>query len=308
MRCELIRTAQNGPVGGQEAVFQRLLKVEIRKGLLLGDNLVEIVPSVQGHSVSTVAIIDSEEADPCLLVGRLAVGALGLQVQDAGVSVLHADAPSLHGRDAIDDAIVGAAVRRLLRTSQPRSTAYFAAGTARTFSTTGSERVWPMVVLVVVVVVLSVRLSWRGAVAARPTDDIQQCVARRRRWVVGRRLESETMALDRTEAEEQTTERQQRRIRSRGWVGRAKRRRASERDRTRAGEDVIVRVGKGLPDDAHACTGRARDQTLPLAGWIGCLVGLAAWAHTTLVVVGGGDMVVVVVVVMILCWWWWWWW
>lgn len=111
-----IITAENGPIGGEEAVLQSLFYVALLERVLLRYDLVEVVAGVDGYLVAAVAVVDTEEAQA--KVGRggfafLALSAIRLEVKHAGVRILHADAPSLHRRDSVDDAVILAGRRFL---------------------------------------------------------------------------------------------------------------------------------------------------------------------------------------------------
>lgn len=108
------RTTQDSSVGGEEAVLERLLVIVLFKGLLSCHDLVEVLASEDGDLVSSMSVVYAKEADPCLLIsGRAGFFAVGLQVQDASMRILHAYPPSLHRRDTIYNSVVLTAVRSL---------------------------------------------------------------------------------------------------------------------------------------------------------------------------------------------------
>lgn len=61
-----------------------------------------------------MAVINTEKADANVGCGGLQVVALkGLQVEDGCVGILHADAPSLHAGDSVEDAVILSTARVL---------------------------------------------------------------------------------------------------------------------------------------------------------------------------------------------------
>lgn len=114
------RTAQYGPINGEEAILERLLKVLLLERLLLGDDIVQVFARVQRNLVASVAIVDTKEGYSDICVGglELFIALECLQVEDGGVGVFHADSPTLHGADAEDDSIILAFVRVLCRSKR----------------------------------------------------------------------------------------------------------------------------------------------------------------------------------------------
>lgn len=98
------RTTQDGAVSREEAVLEGLLDVALLEGLLLCDNLVQVLAGVDGHLVAAVAVVDAEESQALVSFAGLAFD-VGLQVEDAGVGILHADAPALHRGRAEDEVL-----------------------------------------------------------------------------------------------------------------------------------------------------------------------------------------------------------
>lgn len=100
-------TVQNGPVGRQKAVLQSLLVVAGLERLLLRHDVVDVVAGEEGDLVATVPVEDTEEGE----FGRVFLGGLGVvgqQVEHRRVRILHAYAPALHGRQAIEQPFVSA--------------------------------------------------------------------------------------------------------------------------------------------------------------------------------------------------------
>jgi len=108
-------TRENGTVDGQEAVLKRLLEVLVFKCLLLRNDLVQVLAGVDGHLVASVSVVNAEEGYAHVRGGglKLLVALERLQVEHAGVRVLHAYPPALHGADAERDAVILALVRVL---------------------------------------------------------------------------------------------------------------------------------------------------------------------------------------------------
>jgi hypothetical protein len=102
-------TTQNGPVNGQEAVLETLLQVSLLEGLLLGDDAVQVLARVYGYLVAAVSVVDTKVREPLVGICRLAAVGSRLQVEQAGVGVLHADPPALHRRRAEDKGVAFAA-------------------------------------------------------------------------------------------------------------------------------------------------------------------------------------------------------
>ena len=102
------RTFQDGTIGRQKAVLQSLLDIAGFKGLLLCDNLMDIISREQGYFVATMPVVYTEESQTFVGVGLLLllIRELRLQVEDSGMGVFHTNPPALHGRNAIDAAFI----------------------------------------------------------------------------------------------------------------------------------------------------------------------------------------------------------
>lgn len=109
------RTREDGAVDGQKAVLERLLEVLVLERLLLRNDLVQVLAGVDGHLVASVSVVHAEEGYAHVRGGglELLVALERLEVEDAGVRVLHAYPPALHGADAKSDAVILALVRVL---------------------------------------------------------------------------------------------------------------------------------------------------------------------------------------------------
>ena len=57
VRC----TTEDSAVCGKETVLERLLQVALLEGFLLRHDLVQVLASVDGHLVATVAVVHAEE-------------------------------------------------------------------------------------------------------------------------------------------------------------------------------------------------------------------------------------------------------
>ncbi|KAI5293553.1 hypothetical protein KEM56_006016, partial [Ascosphaera pollenicola] len=80
------------------------LKIALAKSLLRGDDAMDVFAGKQSHLLTAVAVEDAKEGHSFAGVG-LGVGG-SFQVEDGGMGVFHADAPALHGGDAVDDAVI----------------------------------------------------------------------------------------------------------------------------------------------------------------------------------------------------------
>jgi hypothetical protein len=108
-------TREDGTVDGQKAVLERLLEVLVLERLLLCNDLVQVLAGVDGHLVASVSIVYAEEGYAHVRGGglELLVALERLQVEHAGVRVLHAYPPALHGADSERDAVILTLVRVL---------------------------------------------------------------------------------------------------------------------------------------------------------------------------------------------------
>ena len=65
----------------------------------------KVLAGVDGYLVATVAVVYTEECQSLVGLGGLAALNCGLEVEDAGMGVLHADAPALHRGGAEDEVV-----------------------------------------------------------------------------------------------------------------------------------------------------------------------------------------------------------
>lgn len=115
-------TGKNGSISSQEAILQGLFNVTLFEGLLLRHNLVKKFPGIDSHLVTSVAIVHAEEAKPLVQGGRgyllACLSAVGVQVENGSVRVLHTNAPALHRRNTVDEGFALAIVRVLERSKR----------------------------------------------------------------------------------------------------------------------------------------------------------------------------------------------
>ena len=104
-------TVKNCMVRRKESVLEALGVVSRLEVFLVHYDVVDVLASKQSHLVAAMSIKDTKKGE-LFGVGLGLVGR-GDQVEDGCVCILHADAPSLHGRDAIDESFIFALVGRL---------------------------------------------------------------------------------------------------------------------------------------------------------------------------------------------------
>lgn len=105
-------TVENRPVGSEEAVLEALRVVTSLEGILLHNDLVYVLAREKRDFVSSVAVEDAEKGQlPGVLLG--CVGSRVSEVELGRVGVLHADAPALHGGQAVDESVILALVGSL---------------------------------------------------------------------------------------------------------------------------------------------------------------------------------------------------
>ena len=126
VRC----TTEDSAVCGKEAVLERLLQVALLEGFLLGYDLVQVLAGIDGYLVTTVAVVNAEESQALVSLGGLALYS-SLEVEDAGMGILHADAPALHRGGAEDVAVVMARLGFLGRISIAQVCVYACAARGR---------------------------------------------------------------------------------------------------------------------------------------------------------------------------------
>lgn len=108
----MFHTTEDGSVGREEGVLESLLVVAGLEGVLLQENVVHVLASELCDFISTVAVENAKEGEASTML--LVLLAIGLQKgQDGTVGILHADAPALHGRHAIEHAVIFAFGRLL---------------------------------------------------------------------------------------------------------------------------------------------------------------------------------------------------
>jgi hypothetical protein len=143
-------TVKNGPVSRQKTVLQTLDIFSRFEGILLGNDLMNILSRKQRYLVTSMTVEDSEESQPV----SGGVGVLANQVEHRSVGVLHANTPALHGRHAVGESIISALFGSLLilrEHSSQRQVNY--AGSGNVCSGERGERCVNVVVVAVVVVV-----------------------------------------------------------------------------------------------------------------------------------------------------------
>ena len=101
-------TCENCPIGGQEAILERLLVVLFLECIGLCNELVQVLARKICDFISTVPIIYPKKAQSIFGFRwfEFLTYFLSLQIENSGVGILHADAPALHGRDAEGDAVI----------------------------------------------------------------------------------------------------------------------------------------------------------------------------------------------------------
>jgi hypothetical protein len=109
-----LHTAEDSPVSCEETVLESLFYVALGEGILFRYNLVQVLASVDGYLVTAMAVVDTKEGQSLVGLSGLSAVESGLEIEDAGVCVLHADSPALHGRSAVDECLA-IAVFRFLR-------------------------------------------------------------------------------------------------------------------------------------------------------------------------------------------------
>lgn len=100
----LQRTLKNSTVSCQETIFQGKLKIAFPESFLRGDDAMNIVTCEKSDFFTAMSVEDAEERHSfvCIRLGLY----VSFQVEDGGMGIFHADAPALHGGDAVDDAVI----------------------------------------------------------------------------------------------------------------------------------------------------------------------------------------------------------
>lgn len=101
--CNEPHTAQNGAVSSEEAVLEGLFYVALLEGLLFCYDFVQVLARVDGDLVAAVTVVYAKEGQSLVGLGGLTAVNSGLQIEDARVGILHADAPALHRGGAEDE-------------------------------------------------------------------------------------------------------------------------------------------------------------------------------------------------------------
>jgi len=90
-----------------------LLKVSGGKSILLGKNLVDVFSAEVSNLITTVSVVNTEEAQ-ALLRRRWPMWFITiLEVEDGSMGIFHGDTPALHTRDAVDESVIRAGVGEL---------------------------------------------------------------------------------------------------------------------------------------------------------------------------------------------------
>lgn len=102
-------TVKNGAVCSQEAVLESLGIVARLEGILIENDVVDVFAGEQCNLVAAMTVKNTEEGKRNVdrSAGR------GFQVEHSRVRVFHADAPALHGGDAVDKSFILALVGSL---------------------------------------------------------------------------------------------------------------------------------------------------------------------------------------------------
>jgi hypothetical protein len=62
-----------------------------------------VLARVESNLVTTESIVDTKETQSLVCTSGLIILPLALEIKDGSMRVFHADSPSLHGGDAVDE-------------------------------------------------------------------------------------------------------------------------------------------------------------------------------------------------------------